>query len=88
MAADPVILNCARIRKPDLQTIDELARLQLGLRRAGCELCLAGASAPLRELIDFAGLAGVLRVQAGRQAEQRKELRRVEKERELGNAPA
>jgi hypothetical protein len=42
---------------PDLTTIDALARLRL---RQPIRLC--GASRELRELIDFCGLAEVLRV--------------------------
>jgi len=33
-----------------LETVDMLARLQLRVRRLGCELRIAGAPAPLREL--------------------------------------
>ena len=87
MATDKVILSCARIKKPDLGAVDQLARIQLGLRRGGHELCLADASYELMELIDFAGLGEVLRVEVERQAEERKELRRVEEERELPDPP-
>jgi anti-anti-sigma regulatory factor len=71
------------IGHPDAATIDELARLQLAVRRGGCELQVVGAQPRLLELLDFCGLAEVLRVEAGRQAEERKELRRVEEEGDL-----
>jgi ABC-type transporter Mla MlaB component len=45
----------------DAVAVDALARLALAARRRGCRLRLAGASEELRELIELAGLAGVLR---------------------------
>ena len=68
---------------PDAAAIDALARLQLNARRLGLELRLRHASSALRELIAFAGLDEVLRVEAEGQAEEREERRRVEEEREL-----
>lgn len=44
----------------DAATIDALARLVLLARRHGCEPRLCHVSAELRELIEFAGLSGVL----------------------------
>jgi hypothetical protein len=44
---------------PDLATVDALARLRL--RQS---IRLRGASAELRELIDYCGLADVLRVES------------------------
>lgn len=46
--------------EPDAVTVDALARLQLGARRAGCRVLLRGASAELVELVAFMGLADVL----------------------------
>ena len=54
---------------PDVLTVDTLARLQLTARRAGHEIRLRHASGELRELLAFAGLRDVLRVEAGGQAE-------------------
>jgi hypothetical protein len=68
---------------PDVATIDVLARLQLTLRPHGVEILLSGAPEELLELIAFAGLADVLRVEPRRQAEQRKQGAGVEEEREL-----
>ena len=50
---------------PDLDLVDELARLQLAARRLGCSIRLRDASADLRELLDFLGLAEVLTGVAG-----------------------
>ena len=87
MATGTVTLNCARIKDPGLAAIDYLARLKLGLRRGGRELCLASPSPELAELIDLAGLAGVLGVEVKGQAEEREELRGVEEEGELADPP-
>jgi ABC-type transporter Mla MlaB component len=45
----------------DTAALDALARLALLARRHGCELRICGASQELRSLIEFAGLAEVLR---------------------------
>jgi len=87
MATGTVILSCARIQHPSVAAIEYLARLKLGLRRGGRELCLASPSPELAELIDLAGLAGVLGVEVKGQAEEREELRGVEEEGELADPP-
>jgi ABC-type transporter Mla MlaB component len=46
--------------EPDAVSVDALARLQLAARRSGCRAELLGASARLRSLVDFMGLADVL----------------------------
>jgi hypothetical protein len=48
---------------PDLATIDVLARLQLALRPYDLEILFSGASPELAELIAFAGLSDVLRIE-------------------------
>jgi hypothetical protein len=68
---------------PEAAAVDALARLQLYAQRLGLEIRLLHASSALQELIAFAGLDGVLRVEAKGQAEEREERRRVEEEREL-----
>ena len=68
---------------PDAETVDRLAKLQLAARRLGIELVLSDPSRALCELISFAGLADVLRVEVKRETEQREECGRVEEEREL-----
>jgi hypothetical protein len=75
--------DCRAIAHPDAGTIDGLARLQLAVQREGSELELVGAQPCLLELIDFCGLAEVLRIEAGRQAEEREEPGRVEEEGDL-----
>jgi hypothetical protein len=68
---------------PNVAAVDALARLQLNARRLGLELHLRHASNELTELIAFAGLDEVLRVELERQPEEREERGRVEEEREL-----
>lgn len=75
--------DCAALARPDAATIDGLARLQLAVQREGAELRLVGAQPCLLELIDFCGLAEVLRIEAGRQAEEREEPCGVEEEGDL-----
>jgi hypothetical protein len=70
---------------PDVHAIDALARLQLAALRLGMEVRLRHASRELQELVAFAGLRDVLRVEAGGQAEQGEERVGVEEERELDN---
>lgn len=45
---------------PDAVTVDALARLQLAAKRHGCQVRLRHASARLRALVAFMGLADVL----------------------------
>jgi len=73
---------------PDATAIDALARLQLCSRRVGLELRLRSASTELQELLAFVGLDEVLRLEAGRQPEQREQRVGVEEERELRDPPA
>ncbi|MFJ3790608.1 hypothetical protein [Kitasatospora sp. NPDC090091] len=47
----------------DLAVVDALARLRLAAARHGVRVVLRNASGPLRELLAFAGLAGVLPVE-------------------------
>jgi hypothetical protein len=68
---------------PDAVTVDVLARVQLAARRVGLETRLRGASDELLDLIAFAGLAGVLRVEPERQPEEREQRLGLEEEGEL-----
>ena len=68
---------------PEVAAVDALARIQLNACRLGLEIRLRHASGALLELITFAGLDEVLRVEPGRQAEEREERSCVEEEREL-----
>ena len=87
MATGTVNLNCARIKRPDLGAIDDIARIHLGVRRSGCDLQLRSAGDELTALIEFAGLGDVLRVEVQRKPKQWKEPGGVEEESELPDAP-
>ena len=87
MATGTVNLNCARIKRPDLGAIDDIARIHLGVRRSGCNLQLRSADDELRALIEFAGLRDVLGVEVERQPEEREEPGRVQEEGELSDPP-
>jgi hypothetical protein len=45
---------------PDLAVINELARLQLAARRLGCSIRLRNACPELWDLLELAGLVGVV----------------------------
>ena len=72
----------------DAATLDLLSRLQLSARRLGIEVRLLDASPELRELVAFAGLNGVLRLEPGRKAEEREEPLGVEEEGQLDDPAA
>ena len=83
MATETVILDCAHIKRPDIATIERLARSRLEARRRGLDLRLRNANAATLELVALMGLGRVLRLEAQREPEQRKQLRRVQEEGEL-----
>jgi hypothetical protein len=87
MRSGRIILDCGPIRKSTAATIDQIARAHLAAGRCSCKLELRDADPDLLELIRFVGLAGVLRVESGRKAKQRKQPCGVEEEGELGNPP-
>jgi hypothetical protein len=87
MARTSITVDVARC-PADAGTVDRLGRLQLAAQRRGAELLLRHASAELLDLIAFAGLGEVLRVEPSREAEEREERRGAEEERELGDLAA
>jgi len=87
MTGARVALDCRSIERPSLATIEHIARLQVGLKRGGCELCLGAPSDELLALLAFAGLSEVLRVETEREAKEWKEPGGVEEEGELPDPP-
>jgi hypothetical protein len=79
----PLFCDLSALGGADLETIDLLARLQLAARRHGRTIRFLHASPALRSLIAFAGLEAVLRVEPGREAEEREDPVGVEEERQL-----
>jgi ABC-type transporter Mla MlaB component len=59
-SAEVLLCDVAEIAA-DAVAVDALARLALGARRRGCEVRLRGASPELLALVDFVGVADVLR---------------------------
>jgi anti-anti-sigma regulatory factor len=78
----PIVCDVSGLA-PDASALDLLARLQLTARRHGLDLRLRHVSQELNDLLELAGLQVVLRVETSGQAEERKECRGVEEEREL-----
>ena len=81
-----VCLDCGQFGQSTAATVDQIARLELVARRCGCELELRNADPCLLELIGFVGLGEVLRVESGRQAEEREQPGGIEEEGELDDA--
>ena len=79
----PIRCDLSALGGADAQTIDLLARLQLAARRHGRTLRFCNASPALHDLIAFVGLEAVLRVESGREAEEREDPVGVEEERQL-----
>jgi hypothetical protein len=70
-----------------LEIVDALARLQLAARRCGCRVEVTSAPNDVVELIELAGLGGVLGLEPRRQPEEREERVGVEEEGELHHTP-
>lgn len=58
---DAVVCDGRDFSAADLATIEALARLGLGARRAGARLRVDDAPAPLVELVELCGLGDVIR---------------------------
>ena len=84
----PLVCDLSALDKADAETIDLLARLQLGARRQGRTIRFLHASPALQTLIAFAGLGTVLRVEPGREAEEGKDPLGVEEERQFDDPAA
>jgi hypothetical protein len=85
MERTAITLDCSCLQASDAAEVDRIARLHLDLRRQGFELCLRDPTSSLRELIGFCGLAGVLGVEPGGEAEEWEQPCRVQEEGQLGN---
>ena len=72
-----VICDVAGVARPDVVTVEALARLRVTARRHGRRLVVTGAAPPLRRLVELLGLTGLL-PEPGRQPEQREQAGGVE----------
>jgi ABC-type transporter Mla MlaB component len=84
-AAAEVVCDVAAIDRPDAETVEALARLQLAARRSGCRVRLRHACGELRALLELTGLSEVVpcsgsELEPRRQAEQGEPPRGVEEE--------
>ncbi len=82
-----VVCDVSGVTRPDLVTVEALARLRLTASRFGWRLEVRGAGPDLRDLADLLGLAGAL-LQPGRQPEQREQAVDVEEVVERGDPAA
>jgi hypothetical protein len=83
-------LECdvASVARPDLATVEALARVELSARRHGSDLRLRGASVELLELLALCGLPLELVPELEGEAEEREESGRVEEEGDAGDPVA
>lgn len=87
MGRPTVVLDCSALAEVDAEQLEAIARLCLVLRRRGLALRLANPGEGLLRLIEFAGLASALGVEAGGEAEQREDPGRVQEEDDVGDQP-
>jgi hypothetical protein len=85
MGQPSVVLDCTALAEADAGQLEGIARLCLTLKRRGCALRLADPGDGLVALVGFAGLAEVLGLEAGGEAEEREDPGRVQEEGELGD---
>jgi kynureninase len=87
--AELVLCDVRAVVDPDVAAADALARLQLATRRLGRRMLVRNASADFTDLLVLMGLGEVLplglRLEVGRQPEEREERLGVEEERELAD---
>ncbi len=76
-AGGVVVCEVTGVTRPDVVTVEALARLRMTARRHGWRLAVGGAAPDLIRLIRLLGLTDLL-PQAGRQAEQREQPLGVE----------
>ena len=83
-----IVCDVGPLVDPDAVTIDALARLQLTACRYGLQFRLRHACGKLRDLLALMGLGNIVRLETAlrlkprRQAEERKQGRGVEEERD------
>jgi ABC-type transporter Mla MlaB component len=73
------------LAKPDLETVEALARVGLTARRLGTQIRLRGPSVELLDLLALCGLSVEVVLEGQREPEHREEAGRVEEERDPGD---
>jgi ABC-type transporter Mla MlaB component len=92
-ASDAGLILCdvGAVVDPDVAAVEALARLRIATRRLGRRMRVRNASPEFEELLAFMGLGDALpvraelRLEVGRQSEEREERLGVEEERELAD---
>lgn len=84
-AADGLDCDVAAVHRPDLATVDALARVDLTVRRLGSRIRLRGASVDLLELLALCGVPLESVVEPELQPEHREESGGVQEERDPGD---
>ncbi|HYP23977.1 MAG TPA: STAS domain-containing protein [Actinomycetota bacterium] len=79
-AGSTVVCDVRALDRPDLCTVDALARLQLAVKRLGGSIRLCGATPQLQRLLELTGLGAALGLEVAGQAEQREQALGVEEE--------
>lgn len=82
-----VVCDVAALDRPDAETVEVLARLQLAARRSGCRMHIRHACGDLRDLLELTGLSEVVPcsgsdLEPGRQVEEGEPPVGVEEERD------
>ena len=85
---DHIDCDVAAVRKPDLSTVEALARVELTVKRLGSGIRLLGASVDLLELLAFCGVPLESVDEPERQPEHREEPGGVKEERDPGDPVA
>lgn len=79
-AATIILVDCARLDRPDVGTVDAIARLTLAARQDRIRLRFENAPPCLAGLLGLCGLSELLGLEPGRQTEAREEACGVEEE--------
>jgi ABC-type transporter Mla MlaB component len=85
-AGGVVVCDVTEVARPDVVTVEALARLHLTARRHGWRLVVHGADARLRQLVGLLGLAEAL-PESGRQPEEGEQPGGVEEVVDPGDPP-
>jgi hypothetical protein len=86
--ASELVCDVGEVGRPDLRTVELLARVRLTAARLGCRVRLRHASGDLVELLSLTGLRSELPLEVQGQAEEREEARGVEEEGDAGDPAA
>ena len=87
-AATQLVCDVGDVGRPDLGTVEVLARVRLTAARLGCSVWLRHASGDLIDLLALVGLRSALPLEVRREAKEREEPGGVEEEGDAGDPAA